>query len=103
MKYILSFAFMLLTMSLTAQSPVGFWKTVDDNTSETRSVMEVYMNGDKMEGRIHQLIDEDPNLTCDLCPGSKKDAKLVGMVIMWDLEKDGNQWEDGQIMDPKSI
>lgn len=102
MKYILSITFLLFTLSLAAQSPVGMWKTVDDNTGETRSIMEVYMNGDEMEGRIHQLLDVDSPVTCDLCPGEKKDAKLIGMVIMWGLEEDGDEWEGGKIMDPEN-
>lgn len=88
---------------LSAQSPVGFWKTVDDNTGDTRSEMELYINADgKLEGKIHKLLDADAPETCDLCPGDKKDAKLIGMVIMWDLQEDGLEWEKGRIMDPEN-
>ena len=104
MKYILSIAFTLIAFAIGAQSssPVGFWKTVDDNTGETRSIMEVYMNGDELEGKIHQLLDADAPETCDVCPGDKKDAKLIGMVIMWGLEEDDDEWEGGKIMDPEN-
>ena len=107
MKYfqsLLSLTFAVFTISLSAQSsPLGFWKTVDDNTGETRSEMELYVNTEgELEGKIHMLMDADAPETCDLCPGEKKDAKLVGMVILWGLEEDGDQWEGGRIMDPEN-
>jgi len=103
-KSILTFSFLVLTIALSAQtSPVGFWKTVDDNTGETRSEMELYVNDKgELEGKIHKLLDPNSPETCDLCPGDKKDAKLIGMVIMWDLEEDGDQWDGGRIMDPEN-
>ena len=93
---------MMATLT-SAQTPVGFWKTIDDNTGETRSEMELYVkdNG-ALEGKIHKLLDANSQETCDLCPGDKKDAKLEGMIIMWDLEEDGNQWQGGRIMDPEN-
>jgi len=41
-------------------------------------------------------------LTMTICPGDKKDAKVIGMEIMWDLEwdKGDEDWQDGDIMDP---
>ena len=103
-KSILTFSFAILTIALSAQtSPVGFWKTIDDNSGETRSEMELYVNAKgELEGKIHKLMDADAPETCDLCPGDKKDGKLVGMVIMWGLEEDGDQWEGGRIMDPEN-
>ena len=91
-------------VGLNAQdAPTGIWKTVDDNTGETRSEMELYINdAGELEGRIHKLYDADAPETCDLCPGDKKDAKLLGMIIMWGLEQDGDQWEGGRIMDPEN-
>jgi len=107
MKYLKSALALLLMVPvifLSAQtSPVGYWKTIDDNTGETRSEVELYVNADgKLEGKIHQLMDSDAPEICDLCPGDKKGAKLEGMVIMWGLEKDGVQWGGGRIMDPEN-
>jgi len=104
LKLSLVFSFLMISSVVMAQSsPVGFWKTVDDNTGETRSEMELYINAQgELEGKIHELMDADAPETCDLCPGDKKDAKLIGMVIMWGLEEDGDQWNGGRIMDPEN-
>lgn len=103
LRTFLTLVFSVFMLSLSAQSPLGIWKTVDDNTGETRSKMELYLNDEgELEGKIHELMDADAPETCDLCPGDKKDAKLVGMVIMWGLEEDGKQWDGGRIMDPEN-
>ena len=95
--------FVILGTQINAQSPLGIWKTVDDNTGETRSEMELYLTDQgQLEGKIHKLLDADAPQTCDECPGEKKDAELIGMVIMWDLKKRGSQWEGGRIMDPEN-
>jgi len=103
MRYLFAFVFLFSALVSNGQSALGIWKTVDDNTGETRSEMELYLNAEgELEGKIHRLLQEDADTTCDKCPGDKKDAKLVGMVIMWDLEKDNDQWEGGRIMDPEN-
>lgn len=103
MKFITLFLCMFLTYSLSGQSPVGIWQTVDDNNGDIRSEMELYLSKDgKLEGRVHKLMREDAPITCDRCPGEKKDAPLIGMVIVWDLQKDGSKWEGGRIMDPEN-
>jgi len=39
---------------------------------------------------------------CTECEGSDKDKPILGMVIINGLEKDGDTWEDGTILDPES-
>ncbi|MEQ9527341.1 MAG: DUF2147 domain-containing protein, partial [Parvibaculaceae bacterium] len=38
--------------------------------------------------------------TCSQCEGDKKDQPLVGMAILWDLTKDGDEWSGGTILRP---
>ena len=95
--------FIFLSIPIFSQSPVGIWKTVDDNNGDIRYEMELYLTEEgKLEGRVHKLMREDAPITCDRCPGEKKDAPLIGMVIVWDLKQDGSKWEGGRIMDPEN-
>lgn len=95
--------FLLFSTIIYCQSPVGIWQTVDDNNGDIRSEMELYLSEDgKLEGRVHKLMREDAPITCDRCPGEKKDAPLIGMVIVWNLKQDGTTWEGGRIMDPEN-
>ena len=98
---------MLLTLSmtaltLTAQSAVGTWKTIDDEDGKVKSHILIQEQDGKLVGTIAELIDPE-RTTCIACKGDKKDKPLIGMEILWDLASDGeDSWSGGQIMDPKN-
>ncbi|MBN1531891.1 MAG: DUF2147 domain-containing protein [Spirochaetes bacterium] len=100
-------AFFSITMFLYAQqSPVGMWKTVDDETGKEKSYLTITESNGKLYGTIAKLIGE-PNdgkdKLCTKCTGSFKDKHLVGMTIMWGLKSEGsNKWSGGHIMDPNN-
>jgi len=88
-----------------AQSPVGFWKTIDDETQKPKSIVEIYEVDGKLHAKVVKLFrepSEEQNPMCDECKGAKKDKPIIGMEIMWGLEKDDDEWEDGKILDPKN-
>jgi uncharacterized protein (DUF2147 family) len=108
MKKVFLFS-MLFFFSLTiikAQDIVGTWKTIDDETGKAKSVVKIYKGGDdKYYGKIIKLfreVGEDQNPKCTECSGSKKDQLIIGMIIISGMEKDGDEWEDGTILDPKN-
>ena len=85
-----------------AQSPIGTWKTVDDETGKAKSYVEIYKKGDKLYGKVVKLLDQRQDFKCSECKGAKKDKLVLGMNIIWDMEKDGDEWEEGSILDPKN-
>ena len=88
-----------------AQSPLGTWKTIDDVEKRAKSLLEIYEVNGKLHGKVIKTFpgpDDDPNPICDQCSGAKKNKPIIGMEIMWDLEKDGDEWEGGKIMDPEN-
>lgn len=98
----LAFGFSSLAL---AQSPVGRWKTIDDETKQPKSVVEVSEVDGKLIGKITELFrkaDEEQNPLCDKCPDDKKNQPIKGLTIMWDLKKDGDEWTGGHILDPKN-
>lgn len=100
---ILLFLFFLVN-SLIAQNIIGTWKTIDDDTGKPKSLVELSIKEGKLFGKIIKLYreaDEDPDPICDLCEDDRKNMKVLGMEIIRDMEKDGNEWEDGTICDPK--
>jgi uncharacterized protein (DUF2147 family) len=87
----------------SAKSPVGRWKTIDDLTGKAKSVVLIWEEGGKLFGRIQKLVDpdpKDPNPTCDGCAGAQKGKPVLGMQILWNLQRDGNGWSGGTILDP---
>lgn len=89
------------------QSVVGKWQTVDDNTGEVRSIVEIFENSGKIYGKIIKLFPrptEDPDPLCDKCdpedPRYKR--KVIGMEIIRGLVLDGQEHSGGDILDPEN-
>lgn len=103
MKYIFSLLFLVGTAcSLLAQSPVGIWKTIDDNSGEARSKVEIYEQDGQLYGKIIDLLLKPDDTLCDACSGSNKNKPVVGMVIIEDLSAYRDYWKNGTILDPES-
>ncbi|RJF99582.1 DUF2147 domain-containing protein [Noviherbaspirillum saxi] len=84
-------------------SPVGLWKTIDDETGKPKSLVRITDNGGELRGRIEKLFPEagaEPNPKCDKCEDARKDQPIVGMTIITGMKKDGNEYNGGQILDP---
>jgi len=82
---------------------LGVWKTVDDKTGEVKSHMEIYKKGDKFYGKILKVLDPNApaNALCIDCEGRFKDQPIEGLEILWGLEKDGDEYDNGKILDPE--
>ena len=100
--------FMLLILtctfqSLTAQDVLGNWNTIDPDTGAKESIIEIYKTGDKIYGKIvHIVKEEDRDKKCIECTGKDKDQPIQGLVIVRGLEKEGDEWTGGKILDPKN-
>ena len=94
----------LFGTALFAQSPVGTWKTVDDNTGQDKSYVEIYKKSDgSLEGKVIKILTKGKeNAKCENCKGSKHNQPVTGMVIMEGLKKSGDKWKGGQILDPEN-
>lgn len=106
MRYLLITLAFLLFGPLHAQldSPVGRWKTVDDETGETKSVVEIYSKRGVYYGKIAEILSENKAAVCELCEGSKKNKPILGLEIIEGLEKNDNEtttWDGGMILDPR--
>lgn len=97
--------FCLLSLSVFAQTPIGKWITVDEKTKEQKSVIQIYEDGGKIYGKIFKLLKpkaDDPDPVCTKCDGANKGKKMLGLVIINKLKKDGNEWNGGTILDPST-
>lgn len=86
-------------------SPVGYWKTIDDETGKPRSIVYIWSEGQTLSGKIVQLFrqpEEEADPFCIECKGPLKREKIVGLKILSGLEQDGDEWGDGEILDPKN-
>ena len=86
-----------------AESVEGQWRTIDDETGRAKSVVEIAMTPDGLEGKVVEILHSDrgPNPLCEKCPGDRRGKPITGMVILWGLSKDKEgRWSGGRILDP---
>ena len=91
---------MLFTTQLAFADVVGRWTTIDDETGQKKSVVEIYEQGGKYYGKVVDLLMKPDDTVCDACPGANKGKKIVGMNVITDMVKKGDVYEGGQILDP---
>lgn len=104
---IVVFSLCFLSVSFAQETSIlGKWKTIDDETNEPKSIVQIYEKDGRYFGQITELFrkaGEDPAPVCDKCPNDdvRKDQPIKGMVILKDLVQDGDKYKDGTILDPK--
>lgn len=93
---IVTAALTLFSLAATAADNVtGLWTTIDDETKEAKSVVQVYKYKGKIYGRVVELL-QNPAAKAKI-PGN---PPVKGLDIIWDLEDDGDTWSGGEILDP---
>ena len=85
-------------------TPVGTWKTIDDETHMAKSIVEITDNNGELQAKVVKVLnsDEGPNPICKECDGARKNQPIEGMTIMWGVSKDDDVWDGGKILDPKN-
>jgi uncharacterized protein (DUF2147 family) len=106
MKNILLLILVFLSVNPTnAQDIIGKWKTIDDVSGKPRSVVEIFKKGDGYFGRVLKTFpkpEEDDDPICELCPGDRKNQKIIGMEIITNMVKEGDEYIGGEILDPEN-
>lgn len=86
-----------------SQTVIGKWKTIDDVTGKEKGVVEIYEKNGKIYGKIVEIIEvEHRDKKCSLCVGEDKNKPILGLTFIKGLKKDGDQYNDGQVLDPKN-
>ena len=87
-------------MNISAQSPLGIWKTIDDDSGEAKSHVEIYEQNGKFYGEVVKLLLKPSDTVCTECKGAKNNKPVLGMIIIEDLEAEDGYWKNGDILDP---
>ncbi len=84
-------------------SPVGLWKTVDEKSGQARGFIRVYESDGKFFAKIEKTFDAgDETRVCSACTDERKNQPLIGLVIMRNVKPEGDEFVDGDILDPDS-
>ncbi|MTI39110.1 DUF2147 domain-containing protein [Fulvivirga lutimaris] len=104
-RTLLLFFFIVCSYSVQAQDILGKWKTIDDETGEAKSVVEIYKKDGLYYGQIVKLFrnkNQDPDPVCDKCPENDErfNQKVIGMEIIKGLSKSGDEYTGGTVLKP---
>ena len=97
-------ALTLATLAGNGPTPVGTWRTIDDETHKPRALVRIEERDGVLSGRVVQLFrepGEDPDPLCEDCPGERHNQPVLGMTILWNFRYDGHGWGGGEVLDPE--
>ncbi|MEP5253833.1 MULTISPECIES: DUF2147 domain-containing protein [Winogradskyella] len=93
---------LLLSLNLSAQDILGKWKTIDDNTGEAKSLVEIYEKNGEVYGKIVSVFNPaKKSAKCNDCEGKQKDQPLEGLVFIEGLTKNDDVYDGGTILNPE--
>ncbi len=90
-------------LNLQAQSVLGKWKTVNEETGKSTSIIEIFEADGELHGKVVRILkEEDRDRVCSKCEGEMKNKPIEGLVVMTGLEKSGDEYSGGVVTDPKT-
>jgi uncharacterized protein (DUF2147 family) len=107
LRTILAAAFFVAHAAAFAQmTPVGLWKTIDDETKQEKSWVRISDTGGSLSGKVEKIADPaKQDSKCDQCSDERKDKPVLGMTIVRNAKQsadDKEVWEGGDILDPNN-
>ena len=105
-KNLLLTACLAPVLAFAQMTPVGLWKTIDDETGQEKSLVRIVDAGGTFNGTVEKSLLNDPKVSkvCDLCADDRKGKVIVGMEIIRGVTKnvkDDSMWDGGEILDPQ--
>jgi uncharacterized protein (DUF2147 family) len=94
-----------LVAGIAHANPSGLWKTIDEKSEQATGIVEISEQNGRLFGQIVEILDPQakPDATCGLCTDERKDAPIVGLTIIRNVEANGKAngpWDGGDILDP---
>ena len=103
MRVYLSIILFLLTFQHNAQSIMGKWKTIDDESGKAKSIVNIFEKDGAIYGEVVSVLNtNNKNPKCSQCKGDKKNKPVVGMNIIEGLTKNEDIFDGGTILNPSN-
>jgi uncharacterized protein (DUF2147 family) len=105
MKSLFAAALLSPVLAFAQATPVGLWKTIDDDGKTAKSLVRISEQGGTLTGSIDKLLDpKDPgDAKCDKCSDDRKDKPVVGLQIIRGVKAEGEGvWGGGEVLDPNN-
>jgi len=86
-------------------TPIGVWQVIGDDSGQPEALVRISERNGTYEGRLIEVLPRpgvDPAARCELCPGERRHQPLKGLLVLTGLQRRGNLFEGGEILDPDS-
>jgi uncharacterized protein (DUF2147 family) len=94
------------TAAFAQATPVGLWKTIDDETKAEKSYVRVVESGGVFTAKVEKVLDPaKADAVCDKCSDDRKDQLIQGMTIVKGVKANADDkglWDGGEILDPNN-
>ena len=95
--------FSVFSMQAQVKGIVGDWKTVDDKTGESFSIVNIYQAKDGLYyGKITKMLVGPKGERCVECEGEDYNKPLEGLIIIRGMKAENDQLVGGKVLDPDS-
>lgn len=101
----LTLAASLAWAQATPATPVGLWKTIDDETKQERSYVRISESAGVLSGKVEKILDPSKqDGRCEKCTDARKGQLVLGMTIVEGVKKNADEpyWDGGTILDPNN-
>ena len=98
---------LLAGMAQAQSTPVGVWKTIDDETKKEKSLVRITEGGGVISGKVEKFLDpaSKADAVCDKCTDERKDKPIMGMTLVRNIKQNADNkevWDGGDILDPNN-
>ena len=105
MKTLFAACLLAPVLAFAQTTPVGLWKTIDDDGKTEKSLVRIGEQGGVLVGSIDKLLDPKAaaDSRCDKCTDDRKDKPVLGLQIIRGVKAEGEGvWGGGEILDPNN-
>ena len=105
MNSLFAAALLLPSLAFAQATPVGLWKTIDDDGKTAKSYVRISEQGGTLVGSIDKLLDPTTpaDAHCDKCSDDRKGKPILGLQIIRGVKAEGDGlWGGGEVLDPNN-
>ena len=99
---VFSAGFFVSNITLANSTPIGLWKTINEDTNQAKSYVRITQTNHVLSGKVETILDPSKQADiCDECEGDLKNKPILGMTIITNVKDEGDGvWGEGEILDP---